>query len=94
MHVGLGGILGSTNRTLDMGQLVVLLLLHLLYLHLLNVLSDLFCEQVPQLVPYLMPRIKLLGQLVRVVSLANEDILAASLANFYCQGQDLLLRGR
>lgn len=87
LNVGLSGVVGATDWPLDLGQ-VILLLLHLLDLHLLDVLSYLLSEQIPQLVPDLVPRIELLGQLIRVVTLADQDVLAASLTNLNRQRED------
>ena len=88
LHIGLSGILSASDRSLNMGQLIILLFLHLLDLHLLNVLSYLFREQLSQLIPNLMPRVKLPGQLIRVIALANQNVLASPLADLDCQRQD------
>ena len=59
LHISLGGILRAANRTLNMGQLIILLLFHLLDLHLLNILSYLLGQQFSQLVSNLVPGIEL-----------------------------------
>ena len=93
LDIGLGGVLCAPDRALNIGELV-LLLLHLLNLHLLNVLSDLLGQQVSQLVPDLMPGVKSLRQLIRIVTLADEDVLASAFADLNSQSQDLLLLAR
>ena len=59
MNVRLASVYATTDRPFNMRQFI-LLLLHLLNLHLLNVLSDLLCKQIFQLVTYLVPGVKLL----------------------------------
>ena len=59
LHISLRSILRAADRTLNMGQLIILLLFHLLDLHLLNVLSYLLGQQFSQLVSNLVPGIKL-----------------------------------
>ena len=59
LHISLSCVLRAADRTLNMGQLIILLLFHLLDLHLLNVLSYLLGQQFSQLVSNLVPGIKL-----------------------------------
>ena len=94
MNVRLASVYATTDRPFNMRQFI-LLLLHLLNLHLLNVLSDLLCKQIFQLVTYLVPGVKLLRQGVGVVTFADEYVLASPFTDFDRQSQDFLaLSGR
>ena len=89
MHISLCGIYSTTDRALNVRQLV-LLFLHLFNLHLLNVLSDLLSQKIFQLVSDLVSSIKLLRQVVWVITLTDENVLATSFTNLYRQSQNLL----
>ncbi len=52
VHVGLCGILSRAQSPLNVAQLI-LLLFELLNLHLVDILTDLLSQKVPQLVSYL-----------------------------------------
>ena len=93
LDVGLGRVLSTTYRSFNIRQFV-LLAVHLLKLHLLNVLAYLLCKQVAELVSDLVSLSKLQGKLVRVVSLADQDVLIAPLSDFNGQRQDLLTARR
>ena len=56
-------------------------------------MSDLLRQQIFQLIAYLMSCVKLLRQVVGVVTLADENVLAAPFANLDRQSQDLLPLG-
>lgn len=58
LYVGLGSVLGTADRTLNVGELV-LMFLNLFDLHLLDVLPDLLSKQVSELVTDLMSLRKL-----------------------------------
>ena len=66
------------------------MLFHLFYLNLLNVLPNLLRQKVSELFTNLISLVELLGQLIRIVTFTNEDILAATFSDLYSECQDLL----
>ena len=55
----------------------------------MDILADLLSQQVPELIANLVFVVKLHRELVRIIALTNEYVLAASLSNLDCQCQDL-----
>lgn len=94
LHVCMGRVNSvARHHALDLGQLVLLLLvlllpLHLLQEHLVNILADLLCEEVPQLVADLMLAREVVGKRIGVVSFADQDVVVAALSDLNGQSQD------
>lgn len=85
LYIGLTLVNCTADRTFDMRK-IILSLFHLFNLNLMNILTDLFCQKIAQLITDVISLVKLNSQHIRIITLTDKNILASTFTNFNRQG--------